>query len=119
IVPYRANWWGLLKTCTALINASRFEGQPNVVLEAMAAGCPLIVSDIPEHRAILDNESALLVPPENAAALAHALVSLLSNSDAAVRRACRAYERVAGATIDCIADQYERVYASVLNEAVN
>lgn len=119
LVSYRTNWWGLLKTCAALINASRFEGQPNVVLEAMAAGCPLIVSDIPEHRAILDDQSALLVPVENATALAGAIVSMLSDRAAAAQRACRAYERVAGSTIDCIADQYERVYASVLNGAIN
>jgi glycosyltransferase involved in cell wall biosynthesis len=119
VISYRANWWGLLKTCTGLINASRFEGQPNVVLEAMAAGCPLIVSDIPEHRAILDNESAVMVPPENATALADAIVSLLTHSAAARQRACRAYERVAGSTISSVADQYERVYASILNGTMN
>jgi glycosyltransferase involved in cell wall biosynthesis len=115
VVSYRANWWGLLKTCTGLINASRFEGQPNVVLEAMAAGCPLIVSDIPEHRAILDNESAVMVSPDDATALANAIVSVLSDKDAARQRACRAHERVAGSTIGSMTDQYERVYATVLN----
>jgi glycosyltransferase involved in cell wall biosynthesis len=114
IMPYRADWWGLLKTATALISPSRFEGQPNVVLEAMAAGCPLIVSDIPAHRVILDEKSALIVPKDNPAALAGAIESLLSDPEAARERAERAFERVAGFTIQASADAYERVYARVL-----
>ena len=114
ILPYQEQWWGLLKTCTALIHISRFEGQPNVVLEAMAARCPLIVSNIPEHRAILDEKSALILPPEDPAAVARGIVSVLSDRDAARRRAEWAYKRVAGMTIDFVADQYEHVYEKVL-----
>jgi glycosyltransferase involved in cell wall biosynthesis len=117
IAPYQSSWWGLLKTCTALINISRFEGQPNVVLEAMAARCPLIVSDIPAHREILNNESALMVPPNDATALANAIVTLLSDASAARQRARRAYERVSESTIDSVTDAYERVYETVLKGA--
>lgn len=114
ILPYQADWWGLLRTAAALVSSSRFEGQPNVVLEAMAAGCPVIVSDIPAHRAILDKRSALIVPRDNPAALADAIVSLLSDPEAARERAERASERLAGFTIQAAADAYERVYARVL-----
>jgi glycosyltransferase involved in cell wall biosynthesis len=114
LMPYQADWWGLLKTATALVSPSRFEGQPNVVLEAMAAGCPLIVSDIPAHRAILNEKSALIVPKDNPVALAGAIESLLSDPEAGRQRAEQAFERVAGFTIQAAADAYERVYARVL-----
>jgi len=53
---------------------SLYEGFPVAILEAMAAGLPVVsttVSGIPE--AVQDGETGLLVPPENAAALAAAL----------------------------------------------
>ena len=115
VLPYQANWWGLLKTATALVSTSRFEGQPNAVLEAMAAGCPLIVSDISAHRSILDDRSALIVPGDDPIALATAIVSLLSDPDAARQKANRAMDRAAGFTIQAAADAYEQVYYRISN----
>lgn len=114
VLPYQENWWGFLKTATALISTSRFEGQPNVVLEAMAARCPLIVSDIPAHRAILDEQSALIVALDNPEALSTAIKALMADPDSARARAKRAFERVASFTIQATADGYERAYASIL-----
>lgn len=114
VLQYLSDWWGLLKTAAAVVSTSRVEGQPNVVLEAMAGECPLVVSDIPQHRAILDEQSALFVPPDNPKALAHAIVSLLADPDSARARATRAFERVARFTIQATADGYERVYTEVL-----
>jgi len=111
--PYRRDWWVLLPHARAVISASRFEGQPNVVLEAMAAGCPLIATDIPEHREFLDAESALLVPVNDPAALASAIAYVLSDPDAARRRAERATGRVADMSIAVAADAYESVYQVV------
>lgn len=118
IMPYQSNWWGLLKTSTALVSPSRLEGQPNVVLEAMAAGCPLIVSDIAAHRAILDDTSALIVPTNDFIALASAMTALISDKEAARKRVERAYERVAEFTIPACVDAHERVYAPVLEVGV-
>lgn len=43
-----------LQNSDAFISASDSEGLPNAVLEALACGCPVILSDIPQHREILD-----------------------------------------------------------------
>jgi len=53
-----------------------------VVLEAMAAGTPVVASGIPGHRGILTNErEGLLAQPESAQALALALVRMLADGE--------------------------------------
>ena len=57
-----------------------FDGLPNVLLEAAAAGIPIIttsISAIPEF--VLDGITGLLVPERDAAALAGAILSLIDN----------------------------------------
>lgn len=54
-----------------------------VLLEAMAAGAPVVASDLDAFRRVLDDGTAArLFPAEDAAALAKALESLLSDGDA-------------------------------------
>ena len=114
LLPYQADWWKLLPEACALVSMSRYEGHPNVVLETMAAGCPLIVSDIPAHREFLDEKSALFVPPNRPAALAAALLALLTDPDAAGQRAERAAACVDRLTIESAADAYAAVYNTVI-----
>ncbi len=112
--PYCVDWWKLLRSASMLISVSRYEGQPNVVLETMAAGCPLIVSDIPAHREILDESSAVMVPLDSPAALAKAIVSVLTDPISARERAFQASSRAARYTIEATATAYESVYKMVL-----
>ncbi len=61
---------------------SIYEGLPLAILEAMAAGLPVVataVSGNPE--AVEDGTTGLLVPPESAAALAAALIALLGDAE--------------------------------------
>lgn len=82
VTPRPGAW---VETATALVLSSRFEGSPNVVLEAMAAGIPVIAAACdfgPEE--IIDSErDGLLVPPENVDALADAMARIMD--DAALR----------------------------------
>ena len=116
LLPYREDWWGLLKNASALISMSRVEGQPNVVLETMAAGCPLIVSDIPAHREILTPDSAIFVQLADSVELAASIQNLLSDSESARKRAERARNYVDGLTIQRAADAYESVFANVCSK---
>lgn len=63
-----------------LLMPSLHEGAPNAVLEALAAGVPVLASDVPEHREILPPE--LLLPAGDAAAWAARLVRLAARPEA-------------------------------------
>jgi glycosyltransferase involved in cell wall biosynthesis len=104
-----------LRTAAGFISASFFEGQPNAVLEAMANGCPAIVSDIPAHRAILDENSALFFNPASPSDLATALIDLMENPVAASERAAVAHQRVKKHSVATMADEYEQLYAEMLS----
>ncbi|HZG54336.1 MAG TPA: glycosyltransferase [Pyrinomonadaceae bacterium] len=111
---YVSNLWALMKRADAFAFLSRFEGCPNVVLEAMACGCPLIVSDIPAHREILDDRSACFVDPDEPEAIAEALTTTLLFGDAARARAVAAQAKVAERTIGGMAERYEQLYLGVI-----
>lgn len=111
--PYRPDWWGVMKHASALISMSRCEGNPNVVLEAMAADCPLIVSDIPEHREILDTRSTLFAPVDSPVELGSLISKLLSDSSATLGRAHLAKVRVNRMSVDTVAKAYESIYTHI------
>jgi glycosyltransferase involved in cell wall biosynthesis len=68
------------------------DGLPNVVLEAMASGLPVVGGHVGALATVLDGTSGLLVPPGDAAALADALELLAARSGlrAAIGQAARA-----------------------------
>ena len=77
---YRSNAPTLLKQFTIYVHPSLYEGMSNALLEAMAAGCPIITTDIPENRELIQNRiHGLLVPPKNPEAMAEAIQYALNN----------------------------------------
>jgi glycosyltransferase involved in cell wall biosynthesis len=113
---YVAEIWPLLKRADVVVAAGLFEGRPNAVLEAMAAGRPLVVSDIPAHREILDDVSALWVDARDPAAIAAAVKNALDDPAGAARRAAVARARVAQLSMAAVAGEYDRVYRLVLSQ---
>ena len=114
IQGFTENLWGLLKEASVFVSPSLFEGSPNTVLESMAANCPLIVSEIPPHREILGEESALFVDPHDPRSLANAICTVLEDSSAARRRVVCAASRVAQLSVENTAGEYLALYQSLV-----
>jgi glycosyltransferase involved in cell wall biosynthesis len=92
LAGYRPEASRVLPAFDVFVSPSLFEGMPVSLLEAMATGLPPVatrVGGVPE--VATDGVDALLVPPRDEAALAAALISLLT--DPARRRALGAAAR--------------------------
>ena len=106
----RSDVFGLLRRATLCLAISRYEGSPNSVLEAMAAGCPLVVSDIPAYTELLDAESAMVVKRDNIRDTARAIREVLDYPEAAAIRAERARLRIASFTAENVAGALDVLY---------
>ena len=72
-----ADYYAAADVCVSVASS---DSSPKSVLEAMACGTPVIVSDLPwVHEQITAGEQALLVPPRDAAALAERTIQLLTD----------------------------------------
>ena len=83
----------LYPACDLTVLPSLFEGTPNVALESMAAGVPVIATDVADNASIIpDGRAGYIVKLGDAAGLAQKIVDLLS--DHARRTAMAAAARV-------------------------
>lgn len=81
--------------CTLFVLPSLYEGVPISLLEAMAAGKPVIASAIPGNmEALTHAESGWLVAPGDAGALANAIRILLADPNLAQRLASAGQSRI-------------------------
>ena len=78
--PDPAELQRLYRAADALVFPSRYEGFGLPPLEAMAAGCPTITTDVPVvNESIDDGVNGLLAPPNDPAALAATILRLLDD----------------------------------------
>lgn len=105
--------------CTVLPSVDRSEAFGLVLIESMACGTPVIASNLPGVRSVVqENETGFLVEPKNAIAIAHAIAKLAENpemrssfSKNAIKRVEEKY-RWSG-----IIDDLENHYRKLLNES--
>ena len=102
----------LLRGFDVFVLASRFEGLPLTLLEAMEAGLPIVATGVGGvGEAVADGETALVVPPEDPIALAAAIEALLADRELARRLGAAARERWRKAfDLPIMVAAYERIY---------
>ncbi len=108
--------WSWMKCSDAFCSLSTYEGFPNSIIEAMACGCPLVVSNIPAHREFLDHGCALLVDSHDPDEISKAIQWSLSNPTSATERAEIAKALAQKWSISSMAGQYEKVYQQILKD---
>ncbi len=73
LAGFQAEIPGILKSCQAFALTSRWEGMPNALLEALAAGLPCIATDVEGVRELLGGGSGLVVAAGDGEALRRAV----------------------------------------------
>jgi len=121
-IAERVRWHGLVPEAGRLIPAfdafvlsSRNEGTPMVLLEAMAAGVPIVATAVGGIPDVVSQREAVLVPPEDPAALASGIRSVFSDLAAAQTRAGAARARLTEAFAgDRWVASYEMAYRELI-----
>jgi glycosyltransferase involved in cell wall biosynthesis len=123
--PPGARWTGQLphEEVVALFRSARAvvvpsvwsDPCPTVVLEAMAAGRPVVgaasggIVDM-----VVDGRTGLLVPPGDVAALAGAIGSLLAEPDTALAYGVAGRDRAREFTVSAVAPRIEQMYTDAI-----
>lgn len=110
---HRGDVPALLSAADVFAFPSEREGLGGVLIEAMAAGCPIVASSIPTSREVLaDGECGLLYPPGDVPALAAAITRTLADGGAdRVQRARQRFEE--DFTIEVVSAEMARWFHTV------
>jgi len=118
------NWKGHVDDIPALLAASHIvclpsyrEGLPKSLIEALAAGRPVVATDVPGCREVVTNElNGLLIAPRNSRALADALCRLITDKELRIKFGTAGRLRAEHEfSTDLINNQTLDVYESLVN----
>ena len=105
----------LLASFDLVVSASRDEGLPITLLEAMAGARPIVATTVGEVPTVLDGGKAgMLVPPEDIHALAEAILTTVEDPD---RRRCYAEQAARRVATHFSAEQMSAHYLTLYRNA--
>jgi glycosyltransferase involved in cell wall biosynthesis len=106
----------LLKAADIGILCSHQEGFSNAIIEGLAAGLPMVVSDVGGNaEAVTDGETGLVVPPHAPTALAGAILALASDPDRRARMGAAAQANAQRRfSIETCVESYDRLYRGLM-----
>jgi glycosyltransferase involved in cell wall biosynthesis len=109
----------VLREVDILVHPSRSEGLSNSILEAMAAGRPVVATDAGGTREAV-GDAGLIVPVGDADALEAALRRLIDDPDERVRVGAQARRRARDLfSVDVMVDRYVDLYGRLAHERSN
>ena len=108
-VGFKSNPYAWISNANIFVLSSDWEGFPNVLLEAMACGVPIISTDCPSgpNELISNGKNGILVPPSNEKALAKAMLTLLVDKELRSKLSQGGRIRVEDFRMKSILPQYE------------
>jgi len=114
----RADVERVLPAFDVFVSSSRFEGLPTVVLESMAAGVPVVATEVSGSRELVQSgQNGLLVPPGDPAHLARAIGQVLSSAGLRQGLVAAARTTVQQFSIRRVAAGYLELYQRVAGPA--
>jgi glycosyltransferase involved in cell wall biosynthesis len=118
---WRSDVSSLLATADVLVCPSRHEPLGNVVIEAWAHGCPVVAAESQGPKWLIEaNDAGLLVPIDNAGALARTIDRLVNHSDIADDLVARGNEAYAqDYTEDVVVQRYIEFFDRVSKSRVS
>lgn len=115
LLGFRRDVPNLLALAEVLTLTSRREGLPRAVMEAMAAGKPVVATDVRGSRDLVRHgENGFLVPPDDPGVLARYLVRLLKDSTLAREMGERGREMVKPYALENVLREMAEVYGKFL-----
>jgi glycosyltransferase involved in cell wall biosynthesis len=99
------------KLCSLFVFPSSYEGFGIPILEAMAAGCPMVLSDIPVFREITENRGVYF-SHNDSEVLANSIDYVLSSTSECERQKKYGFERIRDFSFQSIARQLALLYGA-------
>lgn len=120
ILGYRRDIAELLKACDAVALLSYREGLPRAIMEAMAAGKPVIGTNIRGIRDLIEHESTgMLVPVNDISATAKALLHLRDHPVLRTAMGEMSKQRIVRYGLPAVLREMDFIYSEALNETLS
>jgi glycosyltransferase involved in cell wall biosynthesis len=105
----------LLKILDVFVLSSIMEGFPIVLIEAMAAGVPIVATNVDGNsESVIHNQTGFIVKPKNVTDMANAIFQILSNKEKAMQMGETGTKRVIDLfTFDKMILEYEKTYLEI------
>ena len=105
------NPYKYMKRATVFVLSSQWEGFGNVLVEAMACGCPVVATDCPSgpREILAGGEYGILVPPKDPEKLAQGILQVLENPDLQRELSERGKQRALDFTVEKAVEEYIRL----------
>ncbi|WP_164101934.1 glycosyltransferase [Candidatus Laterigemmans baculatus] len=114
-LPWQSDVASLYAGAEIIVVPSRYEGMPNVVLEAMAAGRPVVAADVEGVSELLGEEAGLQsYPPGDAGAMLERIARLLAMPELQSLGKANQCRAAAAFSLESMVDRYRTLYQELL-----